>query len=132
MVRISHIIIQGNLINPDDYNITKGNRWLDKFENLCMVHAGLKAPNPAFSIDWKSGKIGRWEHDFELSSKWVLKNVIITYIDKCGHTYLQVHPEEFKFHYNISKNGVIKNWREHKKGFISILKWSLDNVEVID
>ena len=128
MVRISHVIIQGQLSNPDEYSITSGNKWLDKFENLCVVHKDLNQSRVSFSIDWKNGHINRWDHDFEMSSGWTLKNVTLTYIDKKGHTILQVQPEEFRFHYNISRNGVIKNWKVRKKDFTSILRWSLDNL----
>ena len=128
LIRISHVIIQGELSNPNEYTITSGNKWLEKFENLCMIHPDLKQKRPAFSIDWKSGRINRWEHDCEVSSGWTFKNVTLTYIDKKGHTLLQVQPEEFRFHYNISRNGVIKNWKSRKTDFTSILRWSLDNL----
>lgn len=125
VVRISHVIIQGQLSNPDEYSITSGNKWLDKFENLCVIHKDLAQPRVSFTVDWKNGRIGRWEHDFEMSSGWTLKNVSLTYIDKKGRTFLQVQPEEFRFHYNISRNGVIKNWKVRKKDFTSILRWAL-------
>lgn len=128
VVRISHVIIQGQLSNPDEYSITSGNKWLDKFENLCVVHTDLKQSRPSFVVDWKNGRIGRWDHDFEMSSGWTLKNVTLTYIDKKGHTILQVQPEEFRFHYNISRNGVIKNWKVRKKDFTSVLRWALGNL----
>lgn len=128
MVRISHVIVEGVISNPDDYTITSGNKWLDKFENLCIIHNNLKQKRPSFVVDWKSGHIGRWEHDFEISSGWTLKDVVLTYIDKKGHTILQVRPEEFRFHYNIARSGVIKNWKLRKKDFTSILRWALGNL----
>lgn len=127
MVRISHVIVQGEILNPDEYTITSGNKWLDKFENLCVIHADIKQKRPSFSIDWKSGHIGRWEHDFEIASGWTLKDVTLTYIDKKGHTILQVRPEEFRFHYNIARNGIIKNWKLRKKDFTSVLRWAMSN-----
>lgn len=131
MVRIQRVIIQGSL-EETDYELTQGHKWLQQFENLQVVHPELKHRQVTFSIEWKNGMIGRWMHDFELSTNWLFRNVTLTYIDRRGKAFHVVHPSEFRFKYNISKNGVIKNWREHKKGFISILKWSLDNVEVID
>ena len=79
-------------------------------------------------MDWKTGHIRKWDHDFEVSSKWTLTDVVLTYIDKKGHTILQVQPEEFRFHYNIARNGVIKNWKLRKKDFTSILRWSLNQL----
>lgn len=128
MIRISHVIVQGTLSNPDDYKITSGNKWLETFNNLCLIHTDLKQSRPSFVVDWKNGRIGRWDHDFEMSSGWTLKNVTLTYIDKKGHTILQVQPEEFRFHYNISRNGVIKNWKVRKKDFTSVLRWAMSNV----
>lgn len=128
MVRIFYVILQGTLSNPDDYIITSGNRRLEKFENLCLIHPNLSQPQPSFVIDWKNGRINRWEHDFEVLSNWTLKDVTLTYVDKKGHTLLQVQPEEFRFHYNISRNGVIKNWKLRKKDFTSVLRWALSSL----
>ena len=117
-MNLSHIILQGSISNSNGYKITSGNKWLNKFENLCMVHKELSQLRMSFVIDWKSGRINRWVHDFELSSIWVLKDVTITYIDKKGHTILQTRPDKFNFYYKISKDGVIKNWRKYKSDFL--------------
>ena len=121
-------MVSGTLTNAGDYKVTSGNKWLESFENLTMVHPSLKDRTVRFSISWKNGMIGRWDHDFELSTRWVLRNVTIQYMDRNGNVIHSTNPEEFRFHYNISRNGVIKNWKEKKKGFTSILRWSLDNL----
>lgn len=128
MTQIQQVIVQGTIKNPDDYKITSGNKWLNNFENIKVVHEDFKRKQVSFVICWKNGHINRWEHDFELSSGWTLTDVILTYIDKKGHTILQVRPTEFRFHYNISRNGIIKNWKLRKKDFTSILRWSLNQV----
>ena len=128
MIRIQQVIVQGTIKNPDDYKITSGNKWLNNFENLKIVHNDFKHKQITFVICWKNGQINRWNHDFELSSEWILTNVILTYLDKKGHTILQVRPEEFRFHDNISRDGVIKNWKDCKKDFTSVLRWALGNL----
>lgn len=128
MTRIQQVIVQGAIKNPDDYKVTSGNKWLENFENLKVVHEDFKHPNISFVINWKNGRINRWEHDFELATDWHFHSVSLTYTDKNGNVIMKVTPEDFRFHYNIARDGTIKNWREHKKGFISILRWSLDNL----
>lgn len=128
MTQIQYVILQGTIENQDEYKITSGNKWLNNFENLKIIHEDFKHKQASFVICWKNGHINRWDHDFEISSGWNLKNVTLTYIDKKGRTILQVQPEEFRFHYNISRNGVIKNWKVRKKDFTSVLRWAMSNV----
>jgi len=127
LIRISQVIVRGTIKNPGDYRITSGNPWLSDPANLGVVHPGLFTET-SFVINWKNGHIARWSHDFELSTDWHLGDVTIEYTDHKGNTVLKIHPTDFRFHYNISRDGIIKNWKEHKKGFISLLKWSLDNI----
>lgn len=127
MTRISQVIIQGSITNPDNYKVTSGNRWLDRFDNLKIVHGDFRNKQVSFVIDWKNGRINHWCHDFELATDWMLEKVTIIYTDRRGNVVLRTTPETFRFRYNISREGVIKNWKEHKKGFTSIMKWSLDN-----
>ena len=97
MVRISQVILQGSL--PQN-------------------------PIPlTFIIDWKKGSIKNWPQECDTSTNWTFKDVILTYLDKKGRTYLQVRPEEFRFRYNIDSCGVIKNWKIRKKDFSAIVRW---------
>lgn len=128
MTRIQQVIVQGIITNPDYYKVTSGNKWLENFENLKVVHEDFKRKQVSFVINWKNGHINRWDHDFELSTDWHFHPVSLTYTDKKGNVIMKVTPEDFRFHYNISRNGIIKNWKIHKKGFTSILRWSLDNL----
>ena len=128
MRRIQQVIVQGTIKNPEDYKVTSGNKWLGKFENLKVVHENFKQPQITFVVCWKNGRINRWEHDFELATDWHLDHVSLTYTDRNGNIIMKVTPEDFRFHYNIARDGTIKNWKEHKKSFISILRWSLDNL----
>ena len=91
-----------------------------------MVHKDLMT-SPHWVVDWKNGRINRWVHDFEIGTDWILQDVTLLYVDKKGRTVLQVSPSEFRFHYNIARDGTIKNWKTHKKDFISILRWGLSN-----
>ena len=127
MIRISQVIVRGTIKNPGDYRITSGNRWLAEPQNLSVVHPDIFTYT-SFVINWKNGHISGWNHDFEISTDWHIENPTIEYTDRKGNTIMVVHPTDYRFHYNISRDGIIKNWKEHKKGFISILKWSLDNL----
>lgn len=126
MRRIARVIIQGEISNPDDYTITSGNRWLGEFDNLKIVHPELGTARPSFVIEWKNGSVGRWNHDFEISTDWHLRDVQLTYIDGRGSVIVQANPVDFRFHFNISKSGCVKNWKVRKSEFISILKWLED------
>lgn len=98
MTRISHVILQGSL-----------------------PHSMQK--NFSVFIDWKKGIIKNWPYKVEMDLDWNLKDVILTYKDKQGNTFLQVHPQKFRFHYDITNKGIIKNWKLKKRDFTSIIRW---------